>query len=198
TDANKANPTYTGAAPYNIQDPQWEVQESTYTVPSGKAFVRLYCQITGNTVAAVARFDDAILQRAPEGTYGYTYNSPPWLNSISPNWGTPAGGTTRTVFGTGFQSGSTVTVGGAAATNVVVNSANAITFFVPPNNAGTADVSVTGPDGQVSTLASAYTYQTPPAPPAGMTAIQHIIYSLQENRSFDQYFGQMNTYRCNN
>src|SRR5208337_3064413 len=61
TDANKANPTYTGAAPYNIQDPQWELQESTYAVPSGKAFVRLYCQITGNTVAAVARFDDAIL-----------------------------------------------------------------------------------------------------------------------------------------
>jgi len=30
-----------------------------------------------------------------------------------------------------------------------------------------------------------------------MTAVKHIIYMLQENRSFDQYFGQMNAYRQN-
>lgn len=199
TDQNKQNPNYYSAPPANVQDPQWELQEGTYTVPSGKAFIRLYCEIEGATVASVARFDDAILQRSPEGTQGYTFNSTPWLNSISPNWGTPAGGTTRTVWGTGFQTGSTVTVGGVAATNIVVNSANAITFFVPPNSAGTANVVVTGPDLQPSnTLANAYTYETAPAPPAGMTQIQHIIYTLQENRSFDQYFGQMETYRQNN
>jgi phospholipase C len=28
-----------------------------------------------------------------------------------------------------------------------------------------------------------------------MTAVKHIIYMLQENRSFDQYFGQLNAYR---
>jgi hypothetical protein len=35
----------------------------------------------------------------------------------------------------------------------------------------------------------------PPPPPADMTAVKHIIYMLQENRSFDQYFGQLNAYR---
>jgi phospholipase C len=198
TDSNKANASFIAAPPANVQDPQWEFLQGTYTVPSGKAFLRLYCEITGATVASVARFDDAVLQRSPEGTLGYTYISTPWLNSVSPNWGAPAGGTTRTVWGTGFQNGSTVTVGGAAATNVVVNSANAITFFVPPHAAGTANVLVTGPDMQPSnTLASAYTYQVGAAPPAGWSAIHHIIYTLQENRSFDQYFGQMNTYRNN-
>ena len=38
---------------------------------------------------------------------------------------------------------------------------------------------------------------TPPPPPADMTAVKHIIYMLQENRSFDQYFGQLNAYRQN-
>jgi len=34
-----------------------------------------------------------------------------------------------------------------------------------------------------------------PSTPADMTAIKHIVYTLQENRSFDQYFGQLNAYR---
>ncbi len=198
TDSNKANPNYYGAAPGNVWNAEWELQQGTYTVPSGKAFVRLYCGVTGaGSAASVARFDDAILEISG-GTNGYTYVSTPWLNSISPNWGTPAGGPTRTVFGTGFQSGSKVTIGGDAAANVVVNNANAITFFAPAHAAGAVSVVVTGPDGEPSnTLSQAYTYKTAPAPPAGMAAIHHIIYTLQENRAFDQYFGQMNTYRAN-
>ena len=48
-------------------------------------------------------------------------------------------------------------------------------------------------------IASAPQQRTPPPPPPpptkDMTAVKHIIYMLQENRSFDQYFGQMNAYR---
>src|SRR2546423_3578555 len=41
--------------------------------------------------------------------------------------------------------------------------------------------------------------QDPPPPPpsrrsAGIAVVHHIIYMLQENRSFDQYFGQLNVY----
>jgi phospholipase C len=41
---------------------------------------------------------------------------------------------------------------------------------------------------------------TPPAPPspaptADITSVNHIIYMMQENRSFDEYFGQLNAYR---
>src|SRR5262249_10822686 len=36
--------------------------------------------------------------------------------------------------------------------------------------------------------------RTPP-PPNGITAVNHIIFMLQENRSFDSYFGMLNLYR---
>src|SRR5438105_2740870 len=35
----------------------------------------------------------------------------------------------------------------------------------------------------------------PPPPTADITAVNHIIYMMQENRSFDHYFGQLNNYR---
>jgi phospholipase C len=36
----------------------------------------------------------------------------------------------------------------------------------------------------------------PPPPPTGdITAVNHIIFMMQENRSFDEYFGQLNSYR---
>src|SRR5208282_4007130 len=196
SDAEKRNPIYVGAAPDNVAAEQWELQQSTYTVSRGMAFVRLYCEITLNTVPSVARFDDAILNIAPGGT-GYTFVSPHMLMSIAPNWGAPAGGTTRTVYGSGFAEGDKVTLGGVPATNVVVNSPSAITFFAPSNPPALVDVTVAAPDGESSTLADAYTYKTPPAPPAGMTNIHHIVYQLQENRSFDDYFGVMNQYRAN-
>src|SRR5258705_12536165 len=35
----------------------------------------------------------------------------------------------------------------------------------------------------------------PPPPPSDITVVNHIIYMMQENRSFDHYFGQINSYR---
>jgi len=37
--------------------------------------------------------------------------------------------------------------------------------------------------------------QTPPPPPADITVVNHIIFMMQENQSFDRYFGQLNAYR---
>ena len=198
TNSSKANPIYVAAPPYNAAVPQWQLQQGTYTIASGQAYVRLYCEIVSNTVAATAWFDDAVLQRTPEGTYGYSFVSPPAVNSVAPNWGAPEGGTTRTVYGTGFQTGATVMVGGVAATNVVVNSANAIAFFAPTESAGAVNIIVNNPDTQTGTATNAYTYKVPPAPPAAMSAVHHIIFTFQENRSFDSYFGMMNQYRANN
>ena len=49
--------------------------------------------------------------------------------------------------------------------------------------------------GMVSSANQQQDPPPPPPPPASMTAVKHIIYMLQENRSFDQYFGQLNAYR---
>jgi hypothetical protein len=36
---------------------------------------------------------------------------------------------------------------------------------------------------------------TPGPAPAGITAVNHVVILIQENRSFDHYFGQMTAYR---
>ena len=194
TDANKANATYISAPPYSAYDPLWTLEQGTYTVPAGKSFVRLYAEVAIGSTATVGRFDDAFLQIGSGNSSGFLFFAPPIVTSISPNWGAPAGGTTRTIYGTGFQAGAEVLFGGLAASNVQVVSANAIEAFAPAQGAGT--VSVTVQQGsQSNSLQNAYTYAVPPAPPASMLAMKHIIVELQENRSFDNYFGRMNEYR---
>ncbi len=193
TDANKANPIYQSAAPVSAYDPLWTLQQTTYTIPSGKAFVRLYAEIVPSS-PTVARFDDGFLQKTTGNSNGFTYLAPPIVTSVSPNWGAPAGGTTRTIYGTGFRSGATVKFGSFAASGVQVVNANAIEVFAPKQSAGAVSVAVTE-GNQSGTLASAYTYSNPAAPPSAMLAIKHIIFTFQENRSFDTYFGKMNEYR---
>lgn len=194
TDANKANPSYVSAQPYSAFDPLWTAQQTTYTVPTGKSFVRLYAEIGGGSSATVARFDDALLQTSSGNHGGFTFLSPPIVTSVSPNWGAPAGGTTRTVYGTGFRPGATVTFGSLSASNVQVVNANAIEVFAPQQ--GTGAVSVTVDQGsQFGSLQNAYTYRAPPAPAAAMLGLKHIIYMFQENRAFDNYFSKMNEYR---
>ena len=55
-------------------------------------------------------------------TYGTQANPAPTVTSVAPTSGTASGGTPITVTGTGFLAGATVSLGGTAATNVVVSS----------------------------------------------------------------------------
>lgn len=80
-------------------------------------------------------------------TDGYTYVEAPTADSIDPDHGPEAGGTTVTVTGTGFIDGATtVTVGDEAATDVVVVSDTELTF-VTPAGTGNAAVTITTPGG---------------------------------------------------
>src|SRR5439155_52882 len=79
--------------------------------------------------------------------------------AITPDHGSAAGGTTVTIAGANFQSGANVTIGGAAATQVFVNSALTLSARTPAGAAGKADVTVLNPDGQHGTLSQAFTYQ---------------------------------------
>jgi len=91
---------------------------------------------------------------------GYTYtstNPPPTIISITPNTGTANGGTPVTIAGTGFLAGATVSFGGTAATNVVVNSTS-ITATTPAHAAGAVNVVVTNTDNQSVTSANGYTF----------------------------------------
>lgn len=82
------------------------------------------------------------------------------ISDVSPASGTIAGGTAITIAGTGFAAGATVTVGGAAATSIVVVSATEITAVTPAHAAGVVDVAVTV-DSTTATSAGGFTYLDP-------------------------------------
>ena len=74
------------------------------------------------------------------------------------------GGTTVKIIGANFQDGTTVTIGGRAASNVIFVSSTELTVEVPAGAAGSVNVVVTNPDGKSDTLAGGFTYIEPPAP----------------------------------
>ena len=115
---------------------------------------------------------------APSPGGGLTQPTPPAgflaapsVRMISPKVGATSGATLVSIAGAGFQSGVTVTIGGAAASLVAVTG-DTITATTRPGDAGTVDVVVTNPDGQRGVLREGYTYAVAPAgPPPSITAI---------------------------
>jgi IPT/TIG domain len=83
---------------------------------------------------------------------------PPNPIAVVPNNGSETGGTPVQIAGGGFLGATAVTIGGAAATNLVVVSNVGITCTTPPGTAGPAvAVAVTGPAG-TGTLPGGFTY----------------------------------------
>jgi hypothetical protein len=122
--------------------------------------------VTAVTPAHVAGTVDVVVT-TPDGkgtgTGLYTYVTSPTVTSIAPTSGPTQGGTSVTITGTNFTGATAVTIGGAAATSVMVVNNTTITAITPGGTAGTASVAVTTPGGTVS--ANLYTYVTPPPPP---------------------------------
>ena len=84
----------------------------------------------------------------------------PAVISVNPNSGTTLGGTSITVTGENFAAGVQVTVGGAAATNVIVTSSTTLTATTSTRSAGTVEVTVTL-NGRSGSLPAAFTYVAP-------------------------------------
>lgn len=96
------------------------------------------------------------------GVSAFTYRGAPTITGISPIVGPLAGGSFVTINGTGFYTGSTVTLGGLACTGVTVVSPTSITCTTPANIAGAVGITVTNADTQSVSLPAAYTYQAAP------------------------------------
>ena len=126
-----------------------------------------------NSLTAVspahAAGDVIVAVTTPSGTYAlagdFTYVAPiaPTVTAVTPVAGPPDGGTSLTIAGTGFVEGeTTVTVGGAPATGVVVQSAYQLTATTPPGaNGSSATVAVSTTAG-VGAKASAFWYGRAP------------------------------------
>src|SRR5262249_14276814 len=91
----------------------------------------------------------------------YTYDAPPTVTGVSPSSGSPAGGTSVTVTGSGFTGATAVDFGDSnPGSSLHVNSSTSLTVTSPPGT-GTVDVSVTTPNG-TGTQFSAFTYALSP------------------------------------
>jgi hypothetical protein len=86
------------------------------------------------------------------------------VTSISPVAGPIAGGTTVTIGGSGFVTGATVTIGGVAATDVVVAGSASLTAVTGAHATGLADVTVTIPGPLSATLAQSFFFAPLPTP----------------------------------
>lgn len=84
----------------------------------------------------------------------------PTVVSIAPNTGTTLGGTAVTITGANFAAGASVTIGGAAATNVAVASATTITATTAQHATGAGSVVVTV-GTLTGTLANGFTFAPP-------------------------------------
>lgn len=81
----------------------------------------------------------------------------PTISTVSPATGPAAGGTTVTITGTLFTTGTTVTFGGTAGTSVSVKSDKKLTVVTPAKTAGAYDVVVTTAAGS-ATKTNGFTY----------------------------------------
>ena len=91
----------------------------------------------------------------------------PTISSVSPSSGTTLGGTVITITGENLTGTTSVTVGGVAATSVVVVNATSITAVTPAGTAGVKTIAVTTPSGTVN-LPNAFSYVVPA--PTGVSA----------------------------
>ena len=131
---------------------------------------------------------DAGAQRVASGLWWLMARLGGWdpaglqVTSISPVSGEVAGGTTVTIRGNGFVTGATVTIGGVAATGVVLSGSTSLTAVTGAHATGLADVVVTVPGPRSATLAQGFFYSTD-APAAG-------YYTLTPCRIVDTRAGQ--------
>jgi hypothetical protein len=88
---------------------------------------------------------------------GFTYVAVPAISSVNPTSGSPAGGTSVVLTGSNFTGATVVTLGGAAATSFIVDSATQITVVTPAHAAGAVDVVVTTSNGS-ATAVDGFTY----------------------------------------
>ena len=93
-------------------------------------------------------------------TNGFVYVPAPTISTVSPSSGPSTGGTPITITGTNLGGATMVTIAGAPASNVVVQSATSVTAVTPASTTGSASVAVTTPSG-TATQPNGFTYVTP-------------------------------------
>src|SRR5262249_24179404 len=136
----------------------------TYTSPNptGSLAYTPVAGATGTAVITVSIVDGGTGTHTASRTFAVAVTPPPVITSVAPASGPAAGGTPVGIFGSGFTSRVTVTVGGVAPSNVVVVNSTKITATTAAHAAGPVNVTVTNPDAHSGTLTNGFTYNTLP------------------------------------
>jgi Zn-dependent metalloprotease len=131
-------------------------------VAAGTILTATATLLDGATPTDTSEFSPGVSAAAP---------AVPTITGVTPATGPTSGGTALTVTGTNFVITFTnVTVGGVAATGVLVASPTSLVATTPPHAAGAVDVAVTTPAG-TATRASGFTYTAAPPPPPTLASI---------------------------
>jgi len=138
-----------------------DISETSFTVTPGDATREITLTLTASTPGAISS-TLTITSNDPNSPTEIdisAFAQPPLITTaVSPSNGPTAGGTEITITGENFVDGATVTIGGQAATDVVVASVTEITAKTPAGTAGSADVVIRNPDGQSVTLTAGFIY----------------------------------------
>ncbi|MBI3098775.1 MAG: IPT/TIG domain-containing protein [Planctomycetes bacterium] len=104
----------------------------------------------------------------------------PIIDELEPDFGTTAGGSYVKIWGQGFDSGATVTIGGSAANGVTVVGSELITCYAPSGSVGPTSLVVTNPD--TSSDSRVFFYSTPSSvtgsAPSGTSAADYRMVSV--------------------
>lgn len=146
----------------NADNPSEQTLTATFTVADDA--------VTGARTVTVRNPDGG---RATCATCTFTVNAKPVVDSVSPAKGARGTSPVVTIAGSGFNSGSVVTVSGAHVTpTVTAASPTSITVTLAVGNEagiGSRDVTVTNTDGGVGTKLAAFKVFTVPGAPTGVT-----------------------------
>jgi hypothetical protein len=130
-------------------------------IPSANITVDNDTQITATSPAHVAgNVDVEVSTTAGQkssipGAYTYLELG---LVGLKPSSGPATGGTPITFSGNGFGPGSSVKIGGVAATSVSVVDTKSISAVTPAGTTGPADIEITNPDGKSVTLPAGFQF----------------------------------------
>ncbi len=134
----------------------------TFGVTPATNVVATATQVTCTTPAHAAGAADVVVTTTGGNATlvsGFTFGAGPTINTIAPQQGPAAGGTSVTIDGANLGSATSVTFGGTAAT-ITANTANQI-VCTTPSGSGAVSVSVTTANG-TDTVAGGFTYIAAP------------------------------------
>ena len=135
----------------------WSITNGTITSGSGTNAITFTAGATGSLTLQVTVTTGAGCSATASASVNVV--DPVTVTNVTPSTGSSSGGTSITIKGTGFASGASVTLGGTAATSVVVVSATKITATTPAHSSGAVNVVVTNSNSASGTLTNGFTYK---------------------------------------